>query len=258
MPAHVDIHCHILPGLDDGAETMEVSLDMARMAAEDGTSHIVATPHANFQFTYDPAKIAALRQQLQQAVGARPEILIGCDFHLSYENVRDALAHPQKYAIHGTQYQLVEFAESFQIEAMEAVLGQLLQAGMIPVLTHPERNPVFQKHPGVVYRYAQLGCVVQITAGSLRGDFGKTAAKVAFNLLDRDLVHVIASDGHSTQWRLPCLSSAAAVVAEHKNRAIADALVAGNPAAIIAGRPLPFCPEPRRARKRSVLSFLRG
>lgn len=258
MPKHVDIHCHILPGLDDGAPEMETSIEMARMAREDGTSHIVATPHANFQFAYDPPKIAALRQQLQEAVGATPEILVGCDFHLSYENVQDAVAHPRKYAINGTQYQLVEFAESFQVAAMEGVLTQLLQAGIIPVLTHPERNPVFQQHAEVAYQYAQLGCVVQITAGSLTGDFGKTAARAALDLLHRDLVHVIASDGHSTTRRLPCLSAAAAVVAEHKTRAIAEALAGENPAAIIAGQPLPYCPEPRISRKRSVLSFLRG
>lgn len=258
MPKHVDIHCHILPGLDDGATAMEVSVDMARMAAEDGTSHIVATPHANFQFTYDPEVIAALRLRLQSAIGPEPEILIGCDFHLSFENVRDAVAHPRKYSINGTHYQLVEFAESFQIAAMEGVLTQLLQAGIVPVLTHPERNPVFQQHPEVVYQYAGLGCVVQITAGSLTGEFGKTAAKTSFDLLDRDLVHVIASDGHSTKRRLPCLSAAAAVAADHKTRAIAAELVGGNPAAIIAGQPLPYCPEPRAHRKKSVLSFLRG
>lgn len=258
MAKHVDIHCHILPGLDDGATAMEISIDMARMAGEDGTSHIVATPHANFQFRYDPPQIAALRQQLQEAIGPAPEILIGCDFHLSYENVQDALAHPRKYAINGTPYQLVEFAESFQVAAMEGVLRQMLDAGMVPVLTHPERNPVFQQNAEVAYQYAQLGCVVQITAGSLTGEFGKTAARVAWELLHRNLVHVIASDGHSTTRRLPCLSAAAAAVAEHQTRAIAAALTGDNPAAIIAGQPLPFCPEPRMARKKSVLSFLRG
>ncbi|MGH9534503.1 MAG: tyrosine-protein phosphatase [Terriglobales bacterium] len=258
MSRYVDIHCHILPGLDDGAASMQDSVDMARMAQADGTSDIVATPHANFQFSYDPPKIAALRVELQAAIGPAPQILVGCDFHLSYENVRDALDQPRKYAINGTQYQLVEFAESFNIEAMEAVLSQLLQAGMIPVLTHPERNPVFQQHGQLANRYVELGCVVQITSGSLLGEFGKLALRASTDLLDRDLAHVIASDAHSTKWRTPCLSAAAAAAEERRTAAIAKALVADNPAAIIAGQRLPFFPEPRNTRKKSVLSFLRG
>jgi protein-tyrosine phosphatase len=258
MTPHVDIHCHILPGLDDGAPNLEVSVEMARMAREDGTGHIVATPHANFQFAYDAAKVAALRDELQAAIGPEPAILIGCDFHLSFENVRDAIANPRKYSVNQTQYQLVEFAESFKMDAMEGVLSQLLQAGMVPVLTHPERNPVFQQHDDLAGRYVQLGCVVQITSGSLTGDFGKTAFKTAMDLLDRDLVHVIASDAHSTKRRVPGLAAAEQAVRGRRSAAIAQALVADNPAAIIAGRTLPFFPEPRPTKKKKMLSFLRG
>jgi protein-tyrosine phosphatase len=258
MHPHVDIHCHILPGLDDGAPNLEVSVEMARMAREDGTRHIVATPHANFQFAYDGAKVAALRDELQAAIGPEPAILIGCDFHLSFENVRDAIANPRKYSVNQTQYQLVEFAESFKMDAMEGVLSQLLQAGMVPVLTHPERNPVFQQHDDLAGRYVQLGCVVQITSGSLTGDFGKTAFKTAMDLLDRDLVHVIASDAHSTKRRVPGLAAAEQAARERRSAAIAQALVADNPAAIIAGRTPPFFPEPRPTKKKKMLSFLRG
>lgn len=257
---NVDIHCHILPGLDDGAPNMEIAVGMARMAAKDGTTHLVATPHANFQFRYDPTRIAALRDELQAAAGDQLQILIGCDFHLSYENVQDALAHPRKYSVNGGQYLLVEFAEMFNIASMAAILRQLREQGLIPVLTHPERNPVFQQHPELAPRYIELGCIVQVTASSLTGDFGKQAARSAADLLDRNLIHVLASDGHSTRHRLPRLSEAAQFVAERKDEQLARALVSDNPAAIIADRPLPYRPNGavRTSRKKGLWSRFRS
>ena len=260
MPiGNVDIHCHILPGLDDGAPTPDISLGMARMAAEDGTTHLVATPHANFQFTYEPARIAALRAELQAAIGDQLQLLVGCDFHLSYENVLDAIAYPRKYSINGGRYLLVEFAETFNIDVMETVLCQLRDAGLLPVLTHPERNPIFQQHPDLASRYIALGCVVQVTASSLTGDFGKQAARSAADLLDRELIHVLASDGHSTRHRLPRLSQGAQVVADRKGEAVARALVSENPAAIIADQTLPYRPNgiALPARKKSLWASLR-
>lgn len=261
MPSgNVDIHCHILPGLDDGSPDLATSLAMAKMAREDGTTHLVATPHANFQFRYEPDRIALLRAQMAAADGAGPEILIGCDFHLSYENVQDALAHPRKYCVNGGRYLLVEFAEMFNADVMESVLRQFLELGLVPVLTHPERNPVFQQHPEVAPRYVALGCVAQVTASSFTGDFGKQAERSAGDLLDRGLIHVLASDGHSTRHRLPVLSPGAAVVAERTSAAVARALVSDNPAAIIADLPLPFSPAPaaRAGKRRGLFSLRRG
>lgn len=261
MPTgNVDIHCHILPGLDDGAPSLDVSLGMAKMAVQDGTTHLVATPHANFQFRYDPPRIAQLRQELQAAIGEELELLIGCDFHLSYENVQDALTNPRKYSINGGRYLLVEFAEMFNMDVMETVLQQLLGEGLIPVLTHPERNPVFQQHPELAARYVRLGCIVQVTASSLTGDFGKQAARSGIDLLDRELIHVLASDGHSTRHRLPCLAAAAEFVAERKGETVARALVSDNPGAIIADQPLPYSPDghARAGKKKGFWSMLRS
>src|SRR5439155_1078357 len=114
----VDIHCHILPGVDDGARDWETSLAMCRMAARDGIRHIVATPHANDEFAYDRNRLAALLAELRTRVAADPELSgtpltfsLGCDFHLSFENFRDALNQPDRYCIEGTRYLLVEFSD---------------------------------------------------------------------------------------------------------------------------------------------------
>jgi protein-tyrosine phosphatase len=170
------------------------------------------------------------------------------------------LAHPRKYSVNGGRYLLVEFAEMFNIASMEAILRQLREQGLIPVLTHPERNPVFQQHPELAPRYIELGCIVQVTASSLTGDFGKQAARSAADLLDRNLIHVLASDGHSTRHRLPRLSEAAQFVAERKDVQLARALVSDNPAAIIADRPLPYRPNGavRTSRKKGLWSRFRS
>src|SRR6202021_42947 len=107
----IDIHSHILPDLDDGAETLEISVAMLRLAAESGTTDIVATPHANLEFAFDPDLIERKIAELQAAAGPTPRIHRRCDFPLPMENIRDALAHPAKYAINHKSYLLIEFSE---------------------------------------------------------------------------------------------------------------------------------------------------
>ena len=256
---NVDVHCHALPGMDDGPATLEDAVALLEMAADDGTTHLVATPHANYQFLYQPERIAQERARLQALLGDRLQILIGCDFHLSYENIQDALAHPRKYTINSTRYLLVEFAQHFSMDALEGVLDQLLRAGLVPVLTHPERNPVFQEHPELAPRYIRLGCVTQVTASSLTGDFGKRAQKTAETMLADNLIHVIASDGHSAKKRRPRLSEAAMLVADRQDEARSSALIRDNPRAMILDQPLPFHPVPPRAKPKSAFwSMLKG
>ena len=111
----VDIHFHLLPGLDDGPDTLEMALEMAERAAADGTTHIVATPHANPNFLFDSELIAQRAAELRSKVGDRLKIFTGCDFHLSFENLQDIQKHPQRYTIDGKGYLLVEFAAGFSI-----------------------------------------------------------------------------------------------------------------------------------------------
>jgi protein-tyrosine phosphatase len=256
---HVDIHCHVLPGLDDGPADMATSVAMANLAAEDGTTHLVATPHSNFQWRYIPEKNQELIAELQRQA-PQPRILLGCDFHLSYENIQDALISPRKYSLNGSRWQLVEFADFFNADAMATALRQLLGVGLVPVLTHPERNPTFQENRQLAHRYVQMGCVVQITAGVFSGDFGSTALKTAEDMFELDLVHVIASDGHSTERRKPRLSRARQWIAQRYDDEIARMLVADNPWAMINDLPkLPYMPSVRpEPRRRKFWAFLKS
>jgi protein-tyrosine phosphatase len=140
----VDIHSHILWGLDDGPETLDESLAMLRMAADCGTTDIVATPHANSRYNFDPAVITSRIEELGSYPGL-PRIHRGCDFHLSALNIEDALQNPAKYTINFGRYLMVELPEMFSPDSIARVLRSLSSQDMLPVITHPERNPVLQR-----------------------------------------------------------------------------------------------------------------
>ena len=240
----VDIHCHILPGVDDGARSWEVSLAMCEVAARDGIRHIVATPHANSEFRYDRAALSELVQELRSRCGDELTFSLGCDFHLSFENFEDVQRVPERYCIEGTRYLLVEFSDFSIAPNTTQVLMQLLQMGITPILTHPERNPILQKELHRVLEWADRGCVVQVTANALTDRWGDRAKKAAEFLFEHEAVHVLASDAHSVRNRPPVLSEARAYVTKHHSAELAEVLVQANPAAIVAGQPLPYFPSP--------------
>jgi protein-tyrosine phosphatase len=240
----IDIHCHILPEVDDGPKSWEVSEEMCRMAAADGIEHIVATPHANDRFHYEREYLKKLRDLLQQRIGPAPRIGLGCDFHLSYENLQDAMVNPQRYAIEGTQYLLVELSNYGIPVQIDDSFSRLLQLGITPVITHPERNPILQKTPLRILQWVELGCAIQVTGSAFTGRWGDGAARTAEWLLRREAIHVLASDGHDAKSRPPVLAAARAAVAAKCGEERAQALVDDNPRAIVSGQPLPYFPEP--------------
>lgn len=216
------------------------------MAADDGITHIVATPHANEEFAYDRAQHLAALNRLSELAGGVPSLSLGCDFHLSYDNVQSLRNDEARYTIGDTRYLLIELSDYSIPPQLGATISHLLQLGLHPVLTHPERNPLLQRSPEQVLQWADIGCIVQVTANSLTGFWGKQPQKIARWLLDRDAVHVIATDAHDTKHRPPLLSAARDVVAEWSGEEIAHALVEGNPGAIVRGEELPYFPAPAR------------
>jgi protein-tyrosine phosphatase len=239
----IDIHCHILAEVDDGPSSWEISEEMCRMAVADGTEHIVATPHANRRFHYDRAYLQGAVHQLRQRVGKEPRLSLGCDFRLSAENIKDAVAFPERYVIEGGHYLLAEPNHTDVPMHIDDDLSKLLAAGMIPVITHPERNTVLQATPERVLKWVEMGCVIQVTASALTGGWGETAWHMAQWLLKRNAVHVLASDAHDTTRRPPGLSLARDVVAESWGEQIARALAEDNPRAIVSGKALPYFPR---------------
>ncbi len=231
----IDIHCHLLPQIDDGPKSWEIAIEMCRMAAEDGIEHSVATPHANDRYAYDRESFLELLQQLRERAARSPRLSLGCDFHLSYENLQDALIHPERFTIEGTRYLLVELSNYGIPVQMDQYFTRLLGIGVTPILTHPERNPILQEAPERVLQWVSLGCAVQVTGSSLTGFCGERAWRTAQWLLKKNAVHVLATDAHETSRRVPILSSARREAELISGIDTAEMLVDGNPRAIVSG-----------------------
>jgi protein-tyrosine phosphatase len=257
----IDIHCHALAGVDDGARSFEVSVEMCRMAAADGITHVVATPHCNYAYDFDFEVNQAKLAELQAAVGDAPKLLLGCDLYLSYDNIRRLIDNRAHFTINQTNYVLVEFGDHFNPDQMDRIFYEMQCARLLPIFTHPERNPVFQRRPELLYHWVTRGCLVQVTAKSYTGGFGRRAQHFSELWLDHNLIHFFASDAHDAKHRPPILSACCDKVVKEKGQEVADLLLRKNPEAVIDGRPLPPGLEPLEPgvikRKRSWLSFFR-
>jgi protein-tyrosine phosphatase len=244
MKSVFDIHCHILPEVDDGPKSWDVAIAMCRMAAADGITHMVATPHANDRYAYDRGYLSGVLDQLQVRVGASPQLSLGCDFHLTYENLERALAQPHTYTIGETNYLLVELSDYSVPIHIADCFTRLGDRGLTPILTHPERNPILQQKPQRVLEWVEQGCLVQVTASSLTGSWGERPEIIARWLLDRTAVHILATDAHDHKCRVPILSAARDLAGRIVGTEYAEALVESNPAAIVKGQPIPYWPRP--------------
>jgi protein-tyrosine phosphatase len=240
----IDIHSHILPEVDDGPKSIETSVAMCRMAAADGITHQVATPHANDRYHYDREYLQGLVAHLQQLIGDSLTLSLGCDFHLSYDNLRDVLANPARYAIGGTHYMLVELSNYSVPQQTTDCFTQLGDRGITSIITHPERNPILRENLQRVVEWAEQGCVIQVTGSALTGFWGDRARRAAHWLMEHNAVHVLATDAHDTEKRVPILSTARDAAAEISGADIAKAMVESNPAAILHSQPLPYFPRP--------------
>jgi protein-tyrosine phosphatase len=234
----VDIHSHVLYGLDDGARTIEDSVAMVRMAAEHGTTDLVATPHANPNYRFDPQTIQERLAEVSASAGNVLRLHSGCDFHLSYDNIQDAIANPRKYTINQHCYLMVEFSDLLIFNNTTEIFSRLQEAGMTPVITHPERNGLLRQRLDQMAAWVHEGACVQVTAQSVLGGFGRRAAEFSRTLLDRKLVHFLASDAHDCEHRLPRLDLAHAWVKEHYGPERAEALCVTNPRATLTGESL--------------------
>jgi protein-tyrosine phosphatase len=236
----IDIHHHLLFGLDDGSKDIETSIAMAQMAAEDGITHIVCTPHSNSQYNFDPAVNQEKLEQLRARIDGAVTLGLGCDFHLSYENIDDALKNPTKYTINQKRYLLVEFADFTIPQQMTEVFYQFMVTGMQPIITHPERNLTIQKTPQRLNDWIERGCLVQVTASSLTGRFGRVAQTLAHKLLQENKVHFLATDAHNLTSRPPQMKAAFNLVAKLYGSETAERLCIANPRAVFFGEELPL------------------
>jgi protein-tyrosine phosphatase len=251
----VDLHCHILPGLDEGPDTMEESMAMVESAIADGVTHVVATPHSNSKYFFDFANVRRLRDELQAKAGERLKIATGCDFHINPENLESLRNDARQYCINQGDFLLVEFNEFSIPPSMDQTLYAIQLAGVQPVITHPERNTILRSRPERLKKWIRQGCFAQVTGGALTGGFGAGSQQDALRWIAEGLIHFVASDAHNTRSRPLRLQPAYNLVVDQFGEEKARALFHDNPLAAFEGRQLPLVPEvqdelppPRRKR----------
>jgi protein-tyrosine phosphatase len=248
----IDLHCHILPGIDDGPPDVEASLALAAAAAQSGTHTIVATPHVREDYPFSPEsipdRVAALNAELERA-GIDVEVLPGAELAISRApELGDAALRSLRLG--SGDHVLVETPYVEVGELLENELFDLQLRGVAPILAHPERSPSFL---GDIDRLAALvdkGVLCSVTAASLAGRFGRTVRRFSVELMRAGLVHDVASDAHDLRKRTPDLREGLASVEDDVPGALAQAhwYTEDAPRAILAGEPLPARPEPPRPR----------
>ncbi len=235
-----DLHCHILPSLDDGPSSLDDAVSMARVAAMDGIVGTVVTPHGDAVEAAGgkdelERRLNALRAEMARA-GVKLQLMAGAEHKLRPELV-ESLVQGRAPRLNGSRYVLVELDFVNYAPYTEEVVFQLRLRGFTPVLAHPERQEVLQRDPMRVRGLAEQGVVLQLTAGSLEGAFGEGARRAAETMLKEGLAHLLASDAHgATGSRPPVMSRGAMLARKLVGDKGMELLVHENPAAILEDR----------------------
>lgn len=212
MSKMIDIHCHILPYLDDGPQIMDDALQLAALAVDQGIKKIIATPHTqNGEYSISVAHVKETVDVFNQELAKHQIPLIvspGHEVRVTSQFETDLLQGKYLFLDDKQKYILIEFSSSFVPSYASQLIHNLAYDGIVPVIAHPERNAIFHKNPNLLFELVENGALTQITANSVMGKFGSKIQKYAYKLLKNNLTHCIASDAHNTKNRVFCLKEA--------------------------------------------------
>lgn len=237
----IDIHIHILPGVDDGASDWDTSLSMARMAVESGVTAVVATPHCNmryrnFQRSRLVQRMGRFRNMLRQ-FQIPLDLYDGMEIMGSYDT-GERLKEGTLTTLNGSRYPLVEFHFTGSGQEETDILNSILRCGYRPIVAHPERYLYVQEEPELLNTWLEMGCLFQINRGSLMGRFGSGAESLAYAMVGRGFATVVASDAHSDIRRTPWIADVREMLARDFSPQIANTLLEENPRQILRDREL--------------------
>lgn len=231
----IDLHNHLLPGIDDGAPDLDTALQLARIAVADGITHLVCTPHIHpGRYENTPATIGQALLEFQQGlrehaiplqVAAAAEVRFGMELMIGVKT--NTIPYVGQWQ--GKNVLLLEFPHGEVPFGAEKLTGWLLQNNVIPMIAHPERNKGLMREPAKLKPFIEQGCLLQVTAGSVAGNFGEVAQDLAIQLLESNWVTILASDAHNVDHRPPVLTAGLAVAAEVLGADAAQRLVSDNP-----------------------------
>jgi protein-tyrosine phosphatase len=241
----IDIHCHFLPGIDDGPATMDEAVELARLAVQDGITCSIATPHIHpGRWENETAVIhkhlAGFRHELQLR-GIGLDMRFAAEVRITDFIFRqlELLQLPFLGAVDGYSLLLLEFPHGHLIPGADQLAGWLMNKRIRPVIAHPERNKAVMRDVSALSPLLRAGCWLQVTAGSLTGKFGGPAQQVALQLLDQDRITFVATDAHNVRHRPPILSDAFELVSSLKGSATAERLFRDNQLAMLSGQAAP-------------------
>lgn len=235
----IDLHCHYLPGIDDGAQTLDEALALARAAVADGITHAVMTPHVHAGvYENRAAGIAAAVAQFRVALaqhGIALAISAGGEVRIGSEIIEMLAAHeiPFLGRLRGERVMLLEMPHGNLPVGAEKFTGWLRKQGVVPLIAHPERNKDVMRNLAKLAPFIEQGCLLQVTAGSLVGHFGAVAERIARELLDRGDIFAVATDAHNLETRPPVMQAARAFLLADAGENAARALTWSNPGSLL-------------------------
>ena len=257
----IDIHHHCLPGVDDGPRTADEAVDLCRMSADEGIETVVATPHVlrgRWKNT-SRVQLEAKVEDLQSRIGRAPHLLLGSEYFFAHDIAEVMRSGDAIIPLAGSRYILVEFATNSVPPLVMQPLHAVQLEGWTPIIAHPERNAVLQSKPELVVALVRAGVKMQVTTGSVVGEFGEEARLAGTEWLRAGYVHFMATDAHNRAKRPPRFRAARERVVELCGEAVAQALFVDNPRAVVEGRGLPYDPDiPESVKNSGVMARIRG
>lgn len=255
----IDIHSHVLPGIDDGAKNSAISKKLLEIAKEAGTTDIIATPHTLSASAYEKPKWSIIEKLVKELKEEGINLYPGAELEVNWDISELIKKDSSEYCLANSRYLLAELPSQTIPNYVDDFFYQLQMKDKIVIIAHPERHPILQKHPNILYKWVQKGILLQCNAGSFKGVFGPSAKHFALALLNHDLVHFIGSDAHDLKRRNSNMTASREIISELIGEKKTKAIFEINPEFILKNKEFTICePKPFEVKKKSFLQRLFG